>query len=58
MILLTKIEMKSDLEKTKNNLRDEMILIGTKERLSSKRTIKLSNKLDYYIIWLQKFNDN
>lgn len=45
---------KSDLEKKINNLRSKMILIGTKEGLSSENTIKISQKLDIYLTIYQK----
>jgi hypothetical protein len=46
---------KSDLEKRINILRSKMILIGTKEGLSSEKTLRISQKLDTFLTIYQKY---
>lgn len=56
MITLAKVEKKIDLEKNIRTLRKELILIGTKEGLTSENTIKISQKLDLFITKYQMFH--
>lgn len=49
MISLQKNRHHSFLEKTIKSLRKELIQIGTREGLTSEKTIKISQKLDIFI---------
>jgi hypothetical protein len=57
VISLLKADERSNLENKIESLRNEMILIGIQEGLTSEKTIMISQKLDIYIAKFQKINN-
>lgn len=58
MVLIPIMAKRTELMYTIRSLREEMIRIGIQEGLTSEKTIKLSQKLDFYISKYQAIHLN
>ncbi len=58
MVLIPITSERTELMHTIRSLREEMIRIGIQEGLTSEKTIKISQKLDFYISKYQSIDLN